>query len=70
MIPSAAKTRERDAVAAERRRMPWVAVDKKYEFDGPKGKVSPLDLFEGRPQLIVYRAFFEPGVFGCQRRCS
>jgi predicted dithiol-disulfide oxidoreductase (DUF899 family) len=34
------------------------------EFDGPKGKVSLLDLFEGRRQLIVYRAFFEPGVFG------
>jgi hypothetical protein len=44
--------------------MPWMAVEKKYEFDGPKGKVSLLDLFEGRRQLIVYRAFFEPGVFG------
>jgi predicted dithiol-disulfide oxidoreductase (DUF899 family) len=57
-------TRARDALAAERRRMPWMAVEKKYEFDGPKGKVSLLDLFEGRRQLIVYRAFFEPGVFG------
>jgi predicted dithiol-disulfide oxidoreductase (DUF899 family) len=57
-------TRSRDALAAERRRMPWMAVEKKYEFDGPKGKVSLLDLFEGRPQLIFYRAFFEPGVFG------
>ena len=57
-------TRERDAVAAERRRMPWMAVEKPYEFDGPQGKVSLLDLFEGRRQLIVYRAFFEPGVFG------
>src|SRR5205085_1159936 len=47
-----------------RRRMPWMAVEKKYEFGGPKGKVSLLDLFEGRKQLIVYRAFFEPGVFG------
>ena len=37
---------------------------KGYEFDGPRGKVSLLDLFEGRRQLIVYRAFFEPGVFG------
>ena len=54
----------RDALAAERRRMPWLAVDKKYEFDGSQGKVSLLDLFEGRRQLIVYRAFFEPGVFG------
>src|SRR5579864_9529274 len=53
-----------DALAAERRRMPWMAVEKKYEFEGPKGKVSLLDLFEGRPQLILYRAFFEPGVFG------
>jgi len=57
-------TRARDALAAERRGMPWMAVEKKYEFDSPKGKVSLLDLFEGRRQLIVYRAFFEPGVFG------
>jgi len=57
-------TRARDALAAERRRMPWMAVEKKYEFDGPKGKASLLDLFEGRRQLIVYRAFFEPGVVG------
>jgi len=57
-------THQRDALAADRRRMPWMAVEKQYEFDGPKGKVSLLDLFEGRRQLIVYRAFFEPGVFG------
>src|SRR5580704_9238468 len=57
-------TRDRDALAAERRRMPWVPVEKKYEFDGPKGKATLLDLFEGRRQLIIYRAFFEPGVFG------
>jgi len=57
-------TRERDALAAKRRRMPWLTVEKQYEFDGPDGKVSLLDLFEGRRQLIVYRAFFEPGVFG------
>jgi hypothetical protein len=44
--------------------MPWMAVEKKYEFEGPKGKGTLLDLFEGRRQLIVYRAFFEPGVFG------
>jgi predicted dithiol-disulfide oxidoreductase (DUF899 family) len=64
LVKEKAFTRSRDALAAERRRMPWLAVEKKYEFDGPKGKVSLLDLFEGRPQLIVYRAFFEPGVFG------
>ena len=57
-------TRARDAMAAQRRRMPWTPVEKKYEFEGPKGKVSLLDLFEGRPQLVLYRAFFEPGVFG------
>src|SRR5258708_10087692 len=57
-------TRARDALAAERRRMPWLAMEKEYEFDGPKGKASLLDLFEGRRQLIVYRAFFEPGVSG------
>jgi len=57
-------TRARDALAAERRRMPWQAVEKAYSFDGPKGKASLLDLFEGRRQLVVYRAFFEPGVHG------
>jgi len=39
-------------------------VEKEYVFDGPTGKASLLDLFEGRRQLIVYRAFFEPGVYG------
>jgi predicted dithiol-disulfide oxidoreductase (DUF899 family) len=57
-------TRARDAMAAQRRRMPWMAVEKQYTFDGPQGKVSLLDLFEGRPQLIVYRAFMDPGVHG------
>src|SRR3979409_178892 len=57
-------TRARDALAAERRRMPWLAVEKDYQFDGPRGRASLLELFEGRRQLIVYRAFFEPGVFG------
>ena len=57
-------TRARDALAAERRRMPWLAVEKEYEFDGPQGRVTLSDLFEGRSQLIVYRAFFEPGVYG------
>src|ERR1700746_1721000 len=63
LVKEKALTRSRDALAAERRRMPWMEVGKKYEFEGPKGKVSLLDLFEGRRQLIVYRAFFEPGVF-------
>jgi len=57
-------SRARDALSAERRRMPLLAVEKEYEFDGPQGRASLLDLFEGRRQLIVYRAFFEPGVVG------
>src|ERR1700759_2273422 len=57
-------TRARDALAAERRRMPWMAVETAYQFEGPQGKVSLRGLFEARRQLIVYRAFFEPGVFG------
>src|ERR687894_875902 len=57
-------TRAGDALAAERRRMPWTAVEKPYAFEGPDGMASLLDLFDGRRQLIVYRAFFEPGVFG------
>src|SRR3984893_15194015 len=64
LVKEKALTRARDALAAERRRMPWVAVDKAYMFDGPEGKASLLDLFAGRRQLIVYRAFFEPGVHG------
>jgi predicted dithiol-disulfide oxidoreductase (DUF899 family) len=57
-------TRARDALAAERRRMPMMAVEKEYTFEGPDGSASLLDLFEGRRQLIVYRFFFEPGVEG------
>ena len=57
-------TRQRDALAAERRRMPWTVVDKEYAFEGPDGPVSLLDMFEGRTQLVIYRFFFEPGVNG------
>src|ERR1700686_5850440 len=64
LVKEKAVMRARDALAAERRRMPWMAVEKAYEFDGPQGKASLLGVFEGRRQLIVYRAFFEPGVFG------
>jgi predicted dithiol-disulfide oxidoreductase (DUF899 family) len=64
LVKEKAMTRARDALAAERRRMPWMAVEKDYSFDGPSGKASLLDLFDGRRQLIVYRAFYEPGVFG------
>lgn len=59
-----AQMKARDALVAERRRMPWMAVDADYQFEGPTGRASLLDLFGGRRQLIVYRAFFEPEVHG------
>jgi predicted dithiol-disulfide oxidoreductase (DUF899 family) len=55
-------TRARDALAAERRRMPRMAVEKEYRFEGPDGEASLLDLFDGRRQLIVYRFFYDPGM--------
>jgi predicted dithiol-disulfide oxidoreductase (DUF899 family) len=64
LVKEKALTRARDALAAERRRMPWLVVEKEYAFEGPEGNVSLRDLFAGRRQLIVYRAFFEPGVGG------
>ena len=64
-------TRARDALAAERRRMPRMLVEKPYVFEGPQGAVSLLELFEDRRQLIVYRFFYEPGVHGWPTRgCS
>ncbi|MGA7295591.1 MAG: thioredoxin family protein [Terriglobales bacterium] len=47
-------TRQRDAVNAARRALPWVKVEKKYVFDTPQGKITLSDLFDGRGQLIVY----------------
>jgi predicted dithiol-disulfide oxidoreductase (DUF899 family) len=55
-------TRARDALAAERRRMPMSKVEKDYRFEGPEGEVGLLDLFDGRRQLIVYRFFMDPGM--------
>ena len=54
-------THHRDAVNADRRRLPMVGIDKAYAFDGPVGKTSLLDLFEGCRQLIVYHFMFDPG---------
>ena len=59
-----AATRARDALAAERRRQPMVEIEKEYVFEGAEGKVTLLDLFEGRPQLVVYHFMFAPGVDG------
>src|SRR6266536_1688524 len=62
-------TRARDALAAERRRLPMVPIEKDYVFEGPDGKASLLDMFEGRRQLIVYHFMFGPnqdaGCDGC-----
>jgi predicted dithiol-disulfide oxidoreductase (DUF899 family) len=55
-------TRARDALAAQRRRMPWLAVEKEYRFEGPQGAATLLDLFAGRRQLIVYRFFYGPDI--------
>src|SRR5688500_1733081 len=63
-VEEKAHTHAGDVLAAKRRRMPWMAVEKQYVFEGPQGRTSLLDLFDGRRQLIVYRAFFEPGVKG------
>ncbi len=57
-------TRARDALAAQRRRLPAMRIEQNYRFDGPDGKVSLLDLFEGRSQLITYYFMFAPGVDG------
>jgi len=62
-------TKRYDALNATRRRLPMVKLDKKYEFDGPAGKKSLADLFEGQAQLIVYHFMFDPkwekGCPGC-----
>ena len=55
-----ASMRQRDAVNAQRRRLPMVRVDKRYVFDGARGERSLLDLFEGRRQLIVHHFMFDP----------
>jgi predicted dithiol-disulfide oxidoreductase (DUF899 family) len=64
-----AHTREGDAISAERRRLPMVALDSEYRFEGPDGEVSLLDLFGGRRQLVVYHFMFDPewdeGCPGC-----
>jgi predicted dithiol-disulfide oxidoreductase (DUF899 family) len=69
MVKEKELTRARDALSAERRALPVVRVDKEYVFEGPFGKSTLLDLFEGRRQLIVYHAMFGPdwdqGCVGC-----
>ena len=57
-------THARDRLAAERRRLPMVRIEKDYIFTGPNGEVSLVDLFEGRSQLILYHFMFSPDVHG------
>jgi predicted dithiol-disulfide oxidoreductase (DUF899 family) len=69
MVKEKAHTRAGDALAAERRRLPMVKIDKEYVFDGPDGNTTLLDLFGGRRQLILYHFMFDPrwdaGCEGC-----
>ena len=53
-------TRQRDALSAARRELPWVRVEKEYVFDTPSGKRTLADLFNGKSQLIVYHFMFGP----------
>jgi predicted dithiol-disulfide oxidoreductase (DUF899 family) len=63
-------TRLRDEIIRQRRELPWERVEKRYVFEGPGGKETLADLFDGRSQLIVYHFMFGPDwVEGCQS-CS
>ena len=53
-------TKSRDALSAERRALPWVKIDKDYVFDGPGGKESLADLFDGSSQLLIYHFMYGP----------
>ena len=54
-------THRRDQLAKERRELPWRLVEKNYQFEGPEGKVSLSDLFDGKSQLIVQHFMLGPG---------
>ncbi|GGT12561.1 DUF899 domain-containing protein [Streptomyces chromofuscus] len=70
LVKEKAATRARDALNAERRRLPMVEVDTEYLFEGGDGKATLLDLFEGRRQLVVHHFMFAPEWdTGC-RSCS
>lgn len=63
-------TRLRDRLSAERRALPWVKVEKNYEFDGPNGKEALADLFAGRSQLIIYHFMLGPEWEAGCKSCS
>ncbi len=60
MAEEKALTRAMDALAARRRRMPWLKVERDYRFTGPQGPLSLTDLFDGRRQLLVYHHMLKP----------
>jgi predicted dithiol-disulfide oxidoreductase (DUF899 family) len=64
LLKEKAQTQARDALAAERRRLPMVKIEKNYVFEGSQGKARLVDLFDGRQQLILYHFMFAPGVEG------
>jgi predicted dithiol-disulfide oxidoreductase (DUF899 family) len=63
-------TRLREELSEERRRLPWVKVDKDYVFEGPNGKLGLADLFKGRPQLVVQHVMFAPEWDAACKSCS
>ena len=63
-------TKARDRLAEERRALPWVKVDKDYEFHGPDGRAKLADLFKGRPQLVVQHFMFAPDWDAGCKSCS
>jgi predicted dithiol-disulfide oxidoreductase (DUF899 family) len=70
LIKEKAATRARDELAAERRKLPMVRIEKAYVFEGSAGEVTLLELFEGRRQLIVYHFMFAPGTKHVCEGCS
>lgn len=64
LVDEKAFTKERDRLSQARRDLPWERVEKKYTFDGRKGKARLSDLFEGRVQLVIYHAMFNPATAG------
>jgi predicted dithiol-disulfide oxidoreductase (DUF899 family) len=63
-------TRLRDQLSQKRRELPWIKVEKNYVFDGPDGKTTLAELFEGRSQLVVYHFMFAPDWERPCRSCS
>src|SRR5260370_26162424 len=61
---------QRDALSNARRSLPWVKIDKEYVFDGPDGKETLSDLFDGRSQLMVYHFMFGPDWDEGCKHCS